>query len=61
MNSITVDSLHRHDLGDLVPLVESIRRDGLLRPLTITLDWHLICGARRLAAIQLLGWKTVNV
>ena len=61
VDSITVGRRHRHDLGDLAPLVESIRRGGLLQPITITLDGHLICGARRLAAIRELGWKTVNV
>lgn len=61
VDSITVGRRHREDLGDLDPLVESIRRDGLLQPITITPDGHLICGARRLAAIKLLGWKTVNV
>lgn len=61
VESIVVGRRHREDLGDLDPLVESIRRDGLLQPITITPDGHLICGARRLAAIKLLGWKTVNV
>lgn len=61
VESITVGRRHRHDLGDLAPLVESIRRGGLLQPITITLDGHLICGARRLAAIRQLGWKSVNV
>ncbi|SJN15556.1 Chromosome (plasmid) partitioning protein ParB [Microbacterium esteraromaticum] len=61
MDSIGVGLRHRQDYGDLAPLVESIRRNGLLQPITITLDGHLICGARRLAAIKLLGWKSVNV
>jgi len=61
VDSITVGHRHRRDLGDLTGLVESIRRGGLLQPITITLDGHLICGARRLAAIKQLGWKTVNV
>lgn len=59
--SIIVGRRHRQDHGDLTPLVESIRRNGLLQPITITLDGHLICGARRLAALKLLGIKTVNV
>src|SRR5699024_1754307 len=42
-------------------LVESIARDGLLQPLTVTIDGVLVCGARRLAAIKLLGWRTVSV
>lgn len=61
VDSIVVGRRHREDLGDLDPLVASIRRDGLLQPITITPDGHLICGARRLAAIKRLGWKTVNV
>ncbi|CAM2990000.1 ParB/RepB/Spo0J family partition protein [Skermania piniformis] len=61
VDSIVVGHRHREDLGDLDPLVASIRRDGLLQPITITPDGHLICGARRLAAIKRLGWKTVNV
>lgn len=61
VDSITVGRRHREDLGDLGPLVASILRDGLLQPITITPDGHLICGARRLAAIKQLGWKTVNV
>lgn len=61
VDSILVGNRHRKDLGDLAPLVESIRRHGLLQPITITLNGHLICGARRLAAIKLLGWNTVNV
>ncbi|CEI48385.1 ParB N-terminal domain-containing protein [Propionibacterium freudenreichii] len=61
VDSITTGRRHRQDLGDLAPLIESIRRNGLLQPITITLDGHLICGARRLAAIRQLGWKNINV
>lgn len=59
--SIVVGNRHRTDLGDLTPLAESIARDGLLQPLTVTIDGVLVCGARRLAAIKLLGWRTVGV
>ena len=59
--SIWAGRRHREDYGDLDPLVDSITRDGLLQPITITPDGMLICGARRLAAIRQLGWKTVNV
>ena len=61
VDSIWAGRRHREDYGDLDSLVESIARDGLLQPITITPDGMLICGARRLAAIRLLGWKTVNV
>lgn len=59
--SIIVGNRHRTDLGDLDALVDSIARDGLLQPLTVTIDGVLVCGARRLAAIKLLGWRTVSV
>lgn len=61
VDSIWSGRRHREDYGDLDSLVESIARDGLLQPITITPDGMLICGARRLAAIRRLGWKTVNV
>lgn len=61
VDSIWAGRRHREDYGDLDSLVESIVRDGLLQPITITPDGMLICGARRLAAIRRLGWKTVNV
>jgi ParB family chromosome partitioning protein len=61
VDSIRVGYRHRHDLGDLDELSESIRELGLMQPITISPDGTLICGARRLAAVQALGWKHVNV
>ncbi|HEY0259448.1 MAG TPA: ParB N-terminal domain-containing protein [Lacisediminihabitans sp.] len=59
--AIQVGTRHRRDHGEMRPLVASIERYGLLQPLTITPEGFLICGARRLAAIKILGWKTVRV
>jgi len=59
--SIQIGRRHRTELGDIDALAASIDRDGLLQPITITPDGVLVCGARRLAAITQLGWKTVNV
>lgn len=61
VDSIWAGRRHREDFGDLDALAASIERDGLLQPITITPDGMLICGARRLATIRRLGWKTVNV
>lgn len=61
VESIIVGNRRRTDLGDLTALAESIARDGLLQPLTVTIDGVLVCGARRLAAIKQLGWRTVSV
>ena len=61
VTSIQVGHRHRRDLGDLNALTASIEREGLLQPITITPDGLLVCGARRLAAVRQLGWRTVNV
>lgn len=61
VESIIVGHRHRQDLGDLDALADSIARKGLLQPPTITPDGVLVCGARRLAAIKQLGWRTVGV
>ena len=61
VDSITVGYRHRRGLGDLQALCDSIRRVGLLGPLTVTPDGLLLCGWRRLEAVKLLGWKTVPV
>ncbi len=61
VDSIIVGARHRNDLGDLDALAVSIAQHGLLQPLTVTLDGVLVCGARRLAAIKQLGWRTVGV
>ncbi|MFI6428413.1 ParB N-terminal domain-containing protein [Promicromonospora sp. NPDC050880] len=61
VDSITVGHRHRRDLGDLQALCDSIRRIGLLCPLTVTPDGLLLCGWRRLEAVKQLGWKTVPV
>src|SRR5680860_605174 len=39
----------------------SIQKLGLLQPVTITPDGVLVCGARRLEAVKLLGWRTLKV
>ena len=59
--SIRVGNRHRTNLGDIESLAKSIDRDGLLQPITVTPDGFLVCGARRLAALKLLGRKTTSV
>lgn len=61
INSIVVGQRHRHEPGDLTPLVDSMKRVGLLQPVTITPDGYLICGYRRLEAAKRLGWNTLRV
>ena len=61
IDSIIVGSRHRKDPGDIETLMESIDELGLLQPITVTPDGVLVCGWRRLVAMQRLGWRTCNV
>lgn len=61
VSSIWFGDRHRHDLGDIDALAASIEQDGLLQAITIAPDGMLLCGRRRIAAIRLLGWRSVNV
>jgi ParB family chromosome partitioning protein len=51
----------RKNLGDLNSLMESMKRFGLLNPVTITRDNVLIAGHRRLESAKRLGWETIAV
>ncbi len=61
IEEIQVGHSYRHDLGDLSELADSIRRVGLLSPITITTGNVLIAGRRRLAALRQLGQRTTPV
>jgi len=49
----------RRTLKDLKPLMESIESIGLLNPITVTKDNHLIAGLHRLKACEKLGWTSI--
>jgi ParB family chromosome partitioning protein len=62
VDSITVGVRHRqHPEDGVEPLMASIKKLGLLQPVTITPDGVLVCGARRLEAVKRLGWRTLKV
>lgn len=61
IDSIIVGHRQRRDLGDLTTLIDSIRRLGMLQPVTISPEGILICGARRLEAAKQLGMRQINV
>ena len=52
ISEIKIGDRFRKDLGNLGPLMDSIKRHGLLHPVVITEDNQLICGRRRIAAIR---------
>ena len=49
----------RKDLGDIEALGRSITEFGLLQPIVITSENHLLAGERRLCAAKLLGWNEI--
>ncbi|HNY17679.1 MAG TPA: ParB N-terminal domain-containing protein [Treponemataceae bacterium] len=50
----------RKNSPDIEPLMESMKRYGLLNPITVNSRYALIAGARRLEAARRLGWRTIN-
>ena len=64
MKNIPVDSIKvkdrvRSDAGDIQGLMESIKRYGLLSPITVNEKNELIAGERRLRAAIHLGWHSI--
>ena len=59
LDRICVGPRHRHDMGDLQILADSMGAIGLLQPIGITADFALVFGERRLRAAKMLGWTTI--
>lgn len=60
IDSIRIPERVRQDLGNLDSLMDSLKRVGQLNPITVTPDYELIAGHRRLTAATQLGWKTID-
>jgi ParB family chromosome partitioning protein len=50
----------RADLGNMHDLKESMRRHGLISPITLTQNYELLAGYRRLNAAKELGWREID-
>lgn len=61
ISSINDKDRIRKDYGDIAELAESIKTNGLLQPIVITLGGLLIAGGRRLRAMRSLGWQDAPV
>ena len=51
----------RKNLGDINSLMDSMKRHGLLNPITVTKEGELIAGHRRLESARRLGWEYIDV
>lgn len=60
ISDIKVPDRVRMDIGDLDPLIESLKRCGQLNPITLSREMELIAGYRRLSAAKRLGWKMID-
>lgn len=58
--SVRAEGRHRRDYGDIAALAASIDDLGLLQPIALTPDGHLIAGERRLRAVQQLGHDVIE-
>jgi ParB family transcriptional regulator, chromosome partitioning protein len=60
IDDIKVQRRARQQEGDIQPLMDSMRRYGLLNPVIVNSRNVLIAGARRLEAAKRLGWHTIS-
>ena len=50
----------RKELGDLEPLMKSMREYGLMNPVVVNSRLELIAGHRRLESARRLGWEHIE-
>lgn len=60
INDIKVKRRVRKDLGNLEDLKNSLRRYGLLNPITLNGKYELVAGERRLEAAKAIGWTSIS-
>ncbi|MDR3284258.1 MAG: ParB N-terminal domain-containing protein [Treponema sp.] len=60
ISEIKVKHRVRRDLGNLETLKDSLRRYGLLTPITLNGRYELVAGGRRLEAAKQLGWTSIT-
>lgn len=60
LEKIRIKNRIRRDLGDIKPLMESMKHHGLLNPIVVSHDHELIAGQRRYEAARKLGWTAIQ-
>jgi len=61
VDAIVVGERRRQEMGDIDALAGSIERYGLLHPVVVDAEHHLVAGGRRLEACRRLGWPHIDV
>lgn len=56
---VTREDRQRSDVSDVRELAESMRRLGLIHPITVTRENELVAGERRVLAARELGWESI--
>jgi len=60
VDQIKIKKRIRKDLGNIFELKESMRKHGLINPVTINNKNQLLAGYRRLMAAKELGWNEIE-
>ena len=60
IKDIKIKKRVRKDLGDIEMLKDSIKRYGLMNPITINTQYELVAGHRRLEAMKALGEESIE-
>ncbi len=60
IQDVVIKDRVRTDIGDLKPLMDSLRDHGQLNPITLSRENDLIAGHRRTLAAKQLGWKYIE-
>lgn len=59
ISDIKIGKRFRENLGSLISLTESIKEKGLIQPITVSEQLHLVAGGRRLASCLELGMDKI--
>jgi ParB family transcriptional regulator, chromosome partitioning protein len=60
IDQIKVKKRMRKDIGNILELRESMSKRGLINPISITRNYELLAGFRRLLAAKELGWTEIE-
>ncbi len=60
LEQIKIKKRLREDIGNLGKLKDSMRKHGLINPITINRKFELLAGYRRLQAARELGWHEIE-